>query len=109
MNNLFIFGCIPVRIFLAYISTKVPNLPLFGCLLLAISLSFLILYFTNTRLHAPEAGGTTWWHKFRIIHGMLYLTAAIYAFQGKQDLVWIPLAIDVILGLVLYLSKPLLI
>jgi len=105
MNKLFLFGCIPVRVFLAYISTKVPNIELFGVILLIMSLGFLWLYFTNSRLNAREAGGPTWWHNFRLIHGLLYLAAAIYAFQGKQDLVWIPLTIDVVVGLILHLAK----
>jgi xanthine/uracil permease len=75
-----------------------------GVLLLAISLSFLWLYFTNGRMNAPEAGGFTWWSKYRLIHGMLYLTAAIYAFQ-KNNLAYIPLLIDVILGFILALLK----
>ena len=105
MNKVFLFGCIPVRLFLAYISTKPINLFIFGYLLLIIGISFLVLYFTNRRLDAPEAGGKTWWHNYRLIHGMLYLTAAIYAFQGKSDLIWIPLVIDVVFGLTLALLK----
>jgi len=101
---LFLFGCIPTRILLAYISTKIPEnyLPLFGAILLAMGLGFLYLYFTNKRMDAPEAGGKTWWGKYRIIHGMFYLTAAIYAFQKKPDLIWIPLTLDVIFGLCLF-------
>jgi len=101
---LFLIGCIPVRAFLAYISTKIPEnyLILFGTLLLAMGLSFIYLYFTNKRMDAPEAGGKTWWNNYRIIHGMFYLTAAIYAFQKKTDLIWIPLTLDVIFGLFLF-------
>ena len=42
------------------------------------------LYFTNTRLNAPEGGGVTWWAKYRLIHAMLYITAAIYIAQGND-------------------------
>jgi hypothetical protein len=62
----------------------------------------MILYFTNMRLDAPESGGKTWWADFRPLHGMLYLCAAIYAFK-ENKLATIPLAIDVIFGLILFI------
>ena len=101
---LFILGCIPIRILIVYLSTKVPlhSLKLFSIPLLIISLGFLYLYFTNGRLNAPEAGGNTWWSKIRLIHGLLYLTAFIYAFQ-ENPLVWIPLLMDVLLGISAFL------
>lgn len=102
----FILGCIPVRLFLAYISTtSYVNLDLFGGVLLAISLGFIWLYFTGKRMDAPEAGGKTWWSDYRVIHGLFYLMAAIYAFQHRQDLIWIPLVMDVIFGIVLFFIK----
>jgi hypothetical protein len=108
MNSklLFLFGCIPIRLGLVYLSTKIPHhlLVYFGIFLLGISLSFAYLYFTNGRLNAPEAGGRTWWAKFRIIHAMLYLAAAIYAFQGLPH-VWVPLLLDVIFGLSIFILR----
>ena len=97
----FLLGCIPVRLLLVFLSTKIPkNLYFyFGLVLLTMSLGFLYLYFTNSRLNALEAGGITWWSQLRLIHGFLYLAAATYALQGKDDIVWIPLLIDVIFGL----------
>ena len=102
---LFLLACIPARLLLAWYSTKVPNLMLFGLVLLAVSLSFLYLYFTGGRLQAPEAGGVTWWANYRLIIGLLYLTAAIYAIQGKRDLVKVPLLMDVALGLFLFYKR----
>ena len=102
--NLFLFGCIPARLLITYISTIIPvdKLKFFSIPLFIISLGFIYLYFTNGSLNAPEAGGKTWWTNLRIIHGLLYLTAAIYAFQGDK-LVWVPLLIDVIFGLFAFL------
>jgi len=106
MNSIIVFllGCIPVRILLAYISTKLSQeqLKYLGVVLLGISLSFMYLYFTNKRLDAPEAGGKTWWSSLRPIHGVLYLAAAIYAFKGETTMVWIPLIIDVIFGFIVF-------
>ena len=109
MNSiaLFLLACIPLRIFLAWISTKIPlqYIGIFATLLLAMSLGFLFLYFTNGRQVAAEAGGVTWWADYRLLIGLLYLAAATYAFQGRTDLVWIPLTIDVIFGLIVFARK----
>jgi hypothetical protein len=109
MNSiaLFLLVCIPMRIFLAWISTKIPvqYLGIFATLLLAMSLGFLYLYFTKGRQVAPEAGGVTWWADYRLLIGLLYMSAAIYAFQGRNDLVWVPLTMDVIFGLVIFADK----
>jgi hypothetical protein len=102
---LVLFGCIPVRIFLAYISTKIPldKLQLFGIPLLMISLGFLTLYFTKMRMNSPESGtGTVWWHDLRLIHGLFYLMAAVYAFQ-KKEIVWIPLTMDITFGIIVFI------
>ena len=109
MNSvaLFLLACIPTRLFMVWISTKIPQkyLGIFAALLLAMSLSFLYLYFTKGRQIAPEAGGVTWWANYRLLIGLLYLAAAIYAFQGRRDLIWIPLLIDVLFGLVIFAKK----
>jgi hypothetical protein len=100
----FLLGCIPIRIVFTLILKYVKNdyLPYLGIPLLLQSFGFLYLYFKNLRLNAPEAGGKTWWANLRLIHGALYLTAAIYAFQ-KKDISWVPLLIDVIVGLIFFL------
>lgn len=105
MNNifLFLFGCIPARLalcLLAYNLNK-KNLPYLGILLALIGISFLYLFFTKSRMNAPEANGETWWANYRLIHGMLYITASIYALRG-ENITWIPLLIDVSFGLVLF-------
>ena len=101
---LFLGACVPCRLAIAWGSTKipVPYLPFIGVLLAAISAGFLYLYFMNGRLNAPEAGGKTWWASYRLIIGLLWLAAAVYAFQGRSDLVWIPLVIDVIFGIAIF-------
>ena len=106
MNSIlaFLFLCIPARLFLAFGSQIVPDnyLKLYAMLLLLIGLSFLYLFITNSRLYSPEAGGKTWWSQFRILIGFFYISAAIYAFQGKRNLVWIPLVMDIIFGIIIF-------
>ena len=102
----FLIGCIPIRILIASIPNIVDKNYLFyySFVLFSISIGFLYLYFNNLRLNAFESGGTTWWSEYRFIHGMLYLTAAIYAYQ-KKSIAWIPLAFDVIFGFILFINK----
>jgi len=101
---LFLLGCIPVRASLAWYAKKYPSNKL-GYVLLVIAIGFMYLYFNNLRLDAREAsGGVTWWAPYRIIHGLLYLTAAIYMFKDPKQS-WIPLTIDVILGFVLFMTR----
>ena len=100
----FLFGCITVRTIIAILPIYLPYewLSYLGIMLLAIGTTFLYLYFNNLRLNAPEGGGITWWANFRLIHGVLYLAAAHYLLEG-QRFAWIPLTMDVILGLLLFL------
>ena len=104
--NYFLLGCIPARILIALIPVYIyiEWLHYYSILLFAIAFSFLFLFFFNLRQHAFEAGGITWWANYRIIHGLLYLSAAILAFK-KNRLAWIPLAIDVFIGLSLFIHK----
>jgi hypothetical protein len=103
---LFLLACIPARIILAALPFYIdPSyLPYYGLLLLLPTLGFLYLYFNHLRLDAIESGGYTWWADYRLIHGLLYLCASIYALQEKI-LAWVPLTIDVILGLVLFVIR----
>ena len=104
--SLFILFCIPLRFILSIIPLYLKKQYLFyyGILLGIIGFSFLYLYFFNARLKAPEAGGNTWWAKFRIIHGLLYICASIYCFQGKK-IASIPLFLDTFLGFLLFINK----
>ena len=104
--NLFIFGCLPIRIILALIPLFIKKkwLYYYSFILFIITFSFLFLYFTNKRQNAFEAGGHTWWAKYRIIHGLLYLIAAYYAYYQNRN-AYIPLIIDVVFGLILFIQK----
>ena len=95
---LFWLGCIPMRLLMVWYSKKYPSNKM-GYVLLAISISFLYLYFNNLRLNAAESStGVTWWAPYRLIHGLLYLSAAIYMLRERQY-AWIPLLVDVLVGL----------
>lgn len=111
LNNLqikkyFLFGCIPSRIFLFMLPVFINKIYLqyYSYILFLISSGFLFLYFINGRMNAIESGGSTWWSKYRIIHGMLYLIAATLAFNNYK-IASIPLLIDAWLGLILHINK----
>ena len=106
---LFFSACITLRLLIAYIAylatrpqAKHPIWKSFALVPLAIGIGMAYLYFTQTRLNAPEGGGITWWAKYRLIHAMLHITSAIYILQGN-DKAWAPLVIDVLMGIVLKL------
>lgn len=102
---LFLLFCIGSRLGLTLLSKKINKdlLPYLGITTLLIGISFLYLYFSNSRLNAAEGGGKTWWHNFRIVHGILYVLFSILAFQ-KNHKAWIVLLIDTLFGLTLFLN-----
>ena len=95
----FVFGCLTSRLALAGLPLVLPKkwLPLYGIPILALGIGFLYLFFSEGRLKAPEGGGKTWWASFRLVHGALYLAAAVFLFRGDRRSA-LPLSIDVILG-----------
>ena len=103
-NLLFLGVCIPLRFLLSYLSYRLEDnyKNLLGILFGIIGVSFLVLYFLELRLEAPEGGGNTWWKNFRLIHGVLYVSAFIYSIKNK-DIMWIPIMIDTIFGLSLFM------
>jgi hypothetical protein len=109
MNSViaFLLLCIPARLGIAFSSLYIPEdyLKFYAFYLLITGLTILYLFFTNSRPYAFEADGPTWWMNYRLIIGMLWLTASIYAFQGKRNLIWIPLVMDIIFGIIIFAIK----
>ena len=101
----FLLFCIPARLLITWGAATTKYTSIYSLFLLLISLGFLYLYFTGKRTMAPEAGGVTWWADYRLIIGLLYLASALYLFQGKQNIAWVPLLMDVILGFILFINK----
>ena len=102
---LFLLACIPLRIalILIYKYINVKFLPYVGGVLLIPALGFLSLYIFNLRQTGIETGNNIiWWNKLRVIHGIIYLGAAIFALK-KEKHGWILLFIDVLIGLISFL------
>ncbi len=98
----FLLFCIPLRLLLAYLTYALPQYAKqFGFLFAIMAVSFLMLYLTDGRMKAPEAGPTgTWWAPFRIVHAVLYFVAAYLALTGRIKQAWMPLVADALFGLV---------
>ena len=111
---LFLLVCIPLRILLAYLA-KVGSmrvLQIIGVFAVATSIGFMYIYATGTRQTGAEVfGGKIWWNDFRPIHAFLYAYFAWMVFVSRNyDDAWMPLGIDVIVGLFAslthYLTQP---
>ena len=102
---MFLLGCIPVRIVLVLLAKYLPNkyLKYLGILSLLPAFGFLILYLFDLRKTGREVlGNKIWWNELRLVHGLLYLMFSIYAIKSKSH-AYVPLLIDVILGLVAFM------
>jgi hypothetical protein len=103
---LFLGGCIPVRLALVIIAMKLPQryLPIMGLVALLPAIGFIYLYLTGGRKVGMETQGMPiWWSEFRIIHGLFYLSFAIYALNQLTDAYQFLLA-DVAVGLLLFIG-----
>ena len=110
MNNiqnrfiLFLFGCIVVRFLFVFIAKKYQKyLPFMGSLALLVSIGFLYVYFSKSRITGQEVfGEKIWWNDLRPVHALLYLLFAIFALN-KVSYSWVFLFVDVLIGLVSFL------
>ena len=103
---LFLIGCIGTRSLFVYLAKNASeiNLMYMGYLALLPAIGFLYIYFTGTRKTGAEVfGEKIWWNDLRPIHSLLYFVFAYNAINGNKNS-WIYLAIDVIIGLISFLS-----
>jgi hypothetical protein len=103
---LFLIGCIGTRSLFAYIAktVNVDYLPYLGALALLPSLGFIIIYLFKLRETGAEVfGNKIWWNDLRPVHALLYGLFAYHAINRNEN-AWIYLLIDVIIGLVSFLS-----
>ena len=103
---LFLIGCIGTRTLFVLIAKniKINYLPLLGYLALLPAIGFTYIFLTGSRKTGVEVGnGKIWWNILRPIHAILYFLFAYYAIN-KVRCAWKILAIDVILGLIAFLS-----
>lgn len=108
--NLFIFGCFPVRLFIAFLAYRVTKLnisllPIMGIFGLIIGLGF--FYNIINKRERGAFNQKVWWQNYRFIHSLLFLLFGVLALQ-KNENAYKLLFIDVILGLIFFTNKRLL-
>jgi len=112
MNNLqkrfllFLLGCIGIRSLFVYIAKNVDktNLQILGWISLLPAFGFIIIFLTGIRKTGAEVfGEKIWWNNLRPVHSLLYGLFAFNAINQNENS-WIFLLIDVIIGLVSFLT-----
>lgn len=103
--NLFIWVCIPTRLYIAWLPQVMPGrLRVLGLVISIMAAGTLYLAITNGRMNAVEAGGKTWWAPFRFIHGALLAAAAAMLLKNNRN-ASLPLAIDAIIGIAAFFTE----
>jgi hypothetical protein len=103
---LFLFGCIGSRTLFAFIAKNAKEIYLkyLGVLALLPAIGFIYLFVTGKRKTGTEVfGDKIWWNNLRPVHALLYFLFAYNAIIGNKN-AWIFLLVDVILGLIAFLS-----
>lgn len=102
---LFLGGCIPTRIFFAWLAKTISPiyLPYLGYIALLPAIGFLYIWFTGSRqIGAEVMGSKIWWNNLRPIHAILYLIFAYNAIHLRADS-YKYLVVDVTIGIVSFL------
>jgi hypothetical protein len=98
---LFALGCIPARaglVYLAHTNAHANTLSILPYITLLIGIGFLALYFTKSRMTAPETfEKPVWWNELRLFHGILFVGYSALALQNC-DHAWGLLALDLAVG-----------
>lgn len=102
---LFLFGCIFIRIMFIIIAKYInpKKLPYLGAIALIPAVGFTVIFLADWRKKGPEVfGDQIWWNDLRPVHAALYLAFALFAFKKNRNS-WIPLLIDVTIGIFSFL------
>jgi uncharacterized membrane protein len=106
----FWIGCIGIRttfVYMAYIASK-KYLQIMGIIALIPAIGFFVIYLgglRNTGIEVAPGGGKIWWSALRPVHGLLYLFFSILALSRLRQYAWIPLVIDVTIGVLAKLFR----
>jgi hypothetical protein len=103
---LFLFGCIGTRTLLVYLAKNVNKtyLKYMGYLALLPAIGFFYLFLSGSRKTGAEVfGDKIWWTNLRPVHGLMYFLFSYNAINGNFN-AWIYLLVDVIIGLISFLT-----
>jgi hypothetical protein len=103
---LFLSSCIPARLIIAYLPIIINKkfLPFYGILILFMSANFLYQYYNSYEFfyYYSDNSAKKCYNKVIIFHSLLYFIAGIYLIQ-KDTNAYIPLLMDAILGLMVFI------
>ena len=102
---IFLFGCMTVRLLLVYLAKTLSTkyLKYMGYIALLPAIGFAYIFITGSRKTGAEVfGDKIWWNNLRPFHSLLYFTFAYLAITSSKK-AYIPLLIDVTIGLVAFL------
>lgn len=101
---LFYVLCVGVRASLALLTKRASSEALqtwFAPLFAAIAVGFAIIYAFGLRDNGSETFDNhgIWWNNLRPIHAGLFAIASMYAIRGETRYAYVPLTVDVLIGL----------
>ena len=103
---LFLFVCIGTRTLLVYLAKNVDKtyLKYMGYLSILPAIGFFYLFLSGSRKTGAEVfGDKIWWNDLRPVHGLMYFLFSYNAINGNPN-AWLYLLVDVIIGLISFLS-----
>lgn len=103
---LFLFGCIGTRSLLVFLAKNANKtyLQYMGYLSLLPAIGFFYLFLSGARKTGAEVfGDKIWWTNLRPVHGLMYFLFSYNAINGNPNS-WMYLLVDVIIGLISFLS-----
>jgi len=101
--------CIITRLSLSMLAKYINKkyLPYIGIITLIMGIGFIYIYLFGNKKADSQLEWTgeskIWWHHFRPIHGLLYITFSIMAFK-KNKYSWLLILIDAMFGLGLFIN-----
>lgn len=100
----FLIGCIGIRSLFVYLAKYHQSyLKYMGALAIIPAVGFSYIYLTGSRKTGAETGGKAiWWNDLRPIHAFNYFLFAFLAFKSPE-MAYIPLLIDVIIGILAWI------
>jgi len=99
---LFIFGCVPIRLFFIYVAKKASLVYLRLLSLPALLISISFVYQLKNGKKKGFFGGPVWW--LRGIHALVWFIFAILAFR-KIKSAYIALVVDLTIGIISFINN----
>lgn len=103
---LFLLGCIPARLLIAYLAYSRPDLlPILAKFALVVSAAWIFIWAFDLRKTGVEVfGGKIWWNNLRPVHALLWLWFASKAVSSDKKAAYKILLLDALVGLTAFVG-----